>query len=319
LDDNRVNDISNYQLNFFKKYNTFCFIGDLSLVKLDEHFIIIDGFHRFSAMKKIYLQKPSYIITLNIITPSSELTIEQIFILINKCEPIPEYIMKTTLDIKGRHIINEFSKKFTIEYKIYISKSKTPRRPNILLDVLLSQLLESKVFMVFSSGNELFNYIKYININKWKDMDSKNSIVCLDKALKYNKSALFITNDIDNKWINNNDWINEFINSQSIKRKSDDIIENMNIIKRKSFPKIIRLQIWTKYFKENSMQAKCMCCNGDINYNTFECGHIISVKNNGTSTLENLIPICMTCNRSCGSENMVDFCKRYNLPLKIIF
>lgn len=39
----------------------------------------------------------------------------------------------------------------------------------------------------------------------------------------------------------------------------------------------------------------------------WEAGHIMSVKEGGTDTLDNLRPICKSCNRSMGTENMDAF------------
>jgi len=317
LNIDRVNEISNYQIEFYRKNNTFGYIGELTLAKIDEQFIIIDGFHRYMSMKQIYLQHPSYIISLNIITPSSNLSINEIFTLINLNEPVPDYIIKTILDSNKRTILDEFSKLFLSEFKIYISKSKSPNRPNINLNELLDKLADSDIYKKVSSATEIFNYVKYINVNKWKMMDDKNSSRCLDKALKHCKSVLYITNDKDDEWMNNINWITEFINSLTFKKNNKIKLEDIQVKKkRKVLPKTIRLQVWTKYYP-NSMQGYCKCCKKEIDFSNYNAGHIISIKNNGTDSIENLIPICFSCNNSCGGENMVDFCKKYNLPLEI--
>ena len=42
-------------------------------------------------------------------------------------------------------------------------------------------------------------------------------------------------------------------------------------------------------------------------------GHIIAECNHGTTTLDNLIPLCMLCNTSIQKQNVKDFIKKYNI------
>jgi 5-methylcytosine-specific restriction endonuclease McrA len=160
----------------------------------------------------------------------------------------------------------------------------------------------------------MMNYIKFININKWKDLDKLHSIFCIDKALKYNCTALFITCDVDDRWCNNIEWIREFANNYYAMTPTPPPAQLDQNKKRKAMPKTIRTQVWQKVYT-NSMIGECVCCQKQISYDTFEVGHIISVKNNGTSTIENLAPICALCNRSMGSTNMLEFCNTYSMPL----
>jgi 5-methylcytosine-specific restriction endonuclease McrA len=45
----------------------------------------------------------------------------------------------------------------------------------------------------------------------------------------------------------------------------------------------------------------------------FECGHVISEFNGGTNKLNNLKPICVSCNSSMGTQNMDEFIKNCGL------
>jgi len=50
-----------------------------------------------------------------------------------------------------------------------------------------------------------------------------------------------------------------------------------------------------------------------ISNTMFHVGHVISEKAGGTHEINNLRPICASCNHSMGSENMVDFVIKYRL------
>jgi hypothetical protein len=323
IDDKRVEEIISFQRDYFEKYKTFCYIGDITLAKTDDNFIILDGFHRFSSMKHIYLLKPTYNVGITILNPSVSLSIQDIFILLNKAEPVPHFIMQTTMDTRKRHILENFSKQFNKHFKIYISKSKNPHRPNINLDMFLSKLVDSEIFKMTQNVKELLDYFSFLNIHKWKDMDQKNTLISIEKASKHaNQDPLYITNDIDNAWIPNKNWISEFYSQYTLKLTliPRPPTEDMPSLKkrRKTFPKTMRMMLWSKYFPDNTMLGKCSCCQSQVDYNLFELGHIISVLNGGTNTLENLVPICGMCNKSCGGKNLTDFCTDYKFPLHII-
>jgi hypothetical protein len=52
----------------------------------------------------------------------------------------------------------------------------------------------------------------------------------------------------------------------------------------------------------------CFCCEDiEITQITFECGHIISEFHGGETNVDNLLPICSTCNNSMGTENFYVF------------
>tara|TARA_Y100000389_G_C17367148_1_gene466945 strand:+ start:464 stop:979 length:516 start_codon:yes stop_codon:yes gene_type:complete len=84
------------------------------------------------------------------------------------------------------------------------------------------------------------------------------------------------------------------------------------IKKRKKYiPKALKRVVWNKWIGEELGSAKCLCCKvTTINQLSFVCGHILAEKNGGELNLENLKPICSSCNLSMGTENMDDFIKR---------
>jgi 5-methylcytosine-specific restriction endonuclease McrA len=63
--------------------------------------------------------------------------------------------------------------------------------------------------------------------------------------------------------------------------------------------------VWNTYIGEEIGKIKCMCCKlSDITQLTFDCGHIISESTGGELSIDNLIPICHSCNLSMGSQNL---------------
>ena len=80
---------------------------------------------------------------------------------------------------------------------------------------------------------------------------------------------------------------------------------------RKTIPKAVKDKVWDICIGKEKGVSKCYCCSSDIDSKKFDCGHIISVANGGSDTIDNLKPICDTCNKSMGTENLEVFKKKY--------
>jgi 5-methylcytosine-specific restriction endonuclease McrA len=84
--------------------------------------------------------------------------------------------------------------------------------------------------------------------------------------------------------------------------------------KKQSIPKNVRIIVWNHYIGEDIIKHKCLCCKKVTISNTnFEVGHVQSEKNGGTHEINNLRPICFSCNHSMGTENMIDFVVKFGL------
>jgi len=78
--------------------------------------------------------------------------------------------------------------------------------------------------------------------------------------------------------------------------------------KKINIPKALKIAVWNKYIGEDIGKTKCLCCNiTDITQLKFHTGHIISEFNGGLINIDNLKPICESCNKSMSKKNMNDF------------
>lgn len=90
------------------------------------------------------------------------------------------------------------------------------------------------------------------------------------------------------------------------------IVNNDTKKKKLKIPAIIKKLVWNTYIGENIGKSKCLCCkNIDITQLNFTCGHYISEHNGGKITVENMRPICSSCNLSMGTTNMNEFILNY--------
>ena len=82
--------------------------------------------------------------------------------------------------------------------------------------------------------------------------------------------------------------------------------------KKKPIPVALKRKVWNKWVGEDTGKAKCMCCQlTDITQLSFHCGHIVAEAAGGELKVDNLKPICQSCNSSMGTTNMDEFIQKY--------
>lgn len=318
VDEDRVVEIIEYQTNHFKTRNTFCFIGDILLASSGPHqYIILDGMHRYMAMKRIYMLQPTYNIGVTIVKDNTSMSYQEIFMLINKSKPVPDHVITTTMDLHKRSMLEVFKNHFTSEFKIYVSKSQSPKRPNVNMDTLLNNIAKShNLIESCGSGKIIFQYMKFVNTNYWRQLDPKNAVRCSEKSQKYNSFPLFISNDVDGRWLNDKVWFDVFSKSYLTCLAHEVASLAPPPPPSKSLPKSVRMTLWKKHFAQ-STNGTCVICREDINISNFECGHVVSRHNGGSDALSNLLPVCGPCNKSIGKTNMVEFCQKYEINIEL--
>jgi hypothetical protein len=88
--------------------------------------------------------------------------------------------------------------------------------------------------------------------------------------------------------------------------------ETTKLKKKRKISKAVKAACWNKCVGREKGTSICPCCNTHtISTFDFHCGHIIAHCYGGKTTLENLRPICSTCNLSMSAINMRDFAKEF--------
>lgn len=78
--------------------------------------------------------------------------------------------------------------------------------------------------------------------------------------------------------------------------------------KKRSIPAALKRKVWYTYIGEEHGKGQCYCCQTSVIHQlSFHCGHVLSEKNGGDLTLQNLRPICQNCNSSMGTMSMNEF------------
>ena len=176
-----------------------------------------------------------------------------------------------------------------------ISRSENPHKPHLNENDFLRKLLT----VHFSSYEELEKMFNNANES------IKKSQLCLD--FKQEKTEKWIKCEKYDCFIG---LVKDFTDytTLTIDPKAVDYNEKR---KKKPIPKSVRDAVWKKYHGDNGV-AKCFVCEyTEIRMNAFHAGHIISDKHGGLPVVDNLIPICATCNTSMGAINLYEYKEKY--------
>jgi hypothetical protein len=159
-------------------------------------------------------------------------------------------------------------------------------------------------------------------------MDAKNTdkYICEICEFKCGKQSNFLKHEstkkhLKNKGIQSDKALPKFLCGKCNKEYKCNIVMPAPVGSVKKTKKLIPLtlkrKVWEQQIGEDIGKTKCLCCRlTDITQMSFHCGHIISESNGGEIKLDNLRPICQSCNSSMGTVNMDEFISKYGLTAK---
>lgn len=81
--------------------------------------------------------------------------------------------------------------------------------------------------------------------------------------------------------------------------------------RRKAIPKAVKDLVWNKYIGANKTEGPCYVCRQTIRITRFHAGHNKAQSKGGSDRIENLRPICSTCNTSMGTTSIEVFKRRH--------
>lgn len=317
IDNNKVHDIVNLQLDFFKKYNHFNFSASspLNLHYFKDQYWLIDGQHRLAAMETLYDNHghniETYVLIVNVDT-DKELKLN--YEMINKNTPLPDFSLFENIDKK---IPESVAIDFQLLYPKIWAKNSRSRRPHIFFNYFQETLAYICDQANIDDSEELKKILTNYNekLSKWDANVFQNSYKVNESMYKTAKEQGFYlglfsyqpSEEYGFQWAKK---IVEEYTGKIIKSTS-------SYSKKKKIPKKVKNDSWDLYVGKNVATTKCICCKtSEIEGKDFVAGHIISEYNGGKVEVDNLLPICQPCNSSMGVTNMEDYI-RAHYPLNL--
>lgn len=318
LDKSKVQEIVHYHDCYYKSgKNKFNFLGCINIHSCNEtkKNYLIDGQHRFNAIKCL-INKNKYKnikIMIEVIEVETYEELKENYKLINTNTELPQFpdnIDKSIPERVASYFFNEYS-------ELFISKRKPPRpylNKNDFQEALGFFCMKYKEELKTDiSEDELKKEIisKNEKMMKWSIDSYKANIRKLKKWDEYklicdhHKFYLGMYNSVNEDFVYK--WISELIEyctGLKVKSKKKK--------RKKKIPVQIRANVWNEWIG-NSTTGLCFSCRNSKldNMKNWECGHIISEKDGGDLSINNLRPLCPSCNRSMGARNMKDYVKEF--------
>ena len=160
-DNDKINDIVKYQIEYYKKYNRFNFLGLINIHydKQTTTYYLVDGQHRFHAVKILYEKYGhnfNVLIELINVNDKDELKIN--YDLINKNTPLPEF--PESID---KNIPETVALYFKEKYPSIWSKTSRARRPHIFFNYFQEALGVLTEKLQIKSTKNLQNIVETYN------------------------------------------------------------------------------------------------------------------------------------------------------------
>lgn len=131
-----------------------------------------------------------------------------------------------------------------------------------------------------------------------------------------NNSNTIVNNNVEHNTVEHTEIIkqSEYESDSNSQISLSSSERNLKKYNKERIPSGIRKAVWNIYLDRKLAEADCYVgCGGIITKDEFQCGHIQSEAKGGEISIDNLRPICNSCNQSMGPINMLEYMKKYKL------
>lgn len=291
----RVDYFESYLEEEYKKTKEIPDLNVLSLGFYKSSFYIIDGQHRYTALKNFFeknkkVMKDYYVMTVTYLIDNKK-GFKQIMHQINNNFISEEYLFTITEDDDEEELMedkrNAVIQYMEKNYKIYLSEKLNCRPPFINISIFMEYL--------FNLYPKCSTYKLLMNIEK------------INKELEeeYKREDLEFYNRIQ-QLVGEKKEIKPFFLGKVLYEEAKIKSETLKIGRIK-FGKAVRKKLWSYYFKSELYEGECMNCGQHgLKMSEYDISHIQSIKNGGSNEIHNLIILCSTCNKSIGGSNIYE-------------
>ena len=273
---------------------------------------ILDGQHRAAAFSKLSNDKRILrsMIPVSMYTCADYNEVIKWYQRLNSNLPIHPLELEIEWVDKVRPLLEHIE----IKYKCYISKNERPRCPNISMKHIKSALQEREKQIQEDAINSQDLVDDFEQLQTRIKERIPQQLVRNERLLKcFNKQCdnpCFIALGTRNEWLdiilyrrlNGLDW--DALDLCAFESPSDSSRA------RCAIPKKLRRKVWAKCNKGDTFHGVCYVCNETLDYEHMECGHDVPHVLGGKADLENLYPLCKTCNRDMGIQRLHTYRKR---------
>lgn len=304
IDDEHVTKLLNSFLQSYEKDQVID-MGSLDLACLDDILYLVNGQHRYQVMCKLMESGIApFSVEIKVKKVSSINELNEYFMIVNGSKPL-----KICKNADTQMIVNAVRKHFYHNYGNFCSNANRPRRPNINLNQLTDRINDMNLIeklcidhsdTLIAKIEELNDFYRYTKKEKWEDWGIKDWNA-LEERCRYKSPTKPLFLGI----YTNFEWLYRLV--YSIENQTDySDMQHTTMTHRHKITKGKRRQVWAKR-NNKKMEAPCFVCTQNIDYDSFECGHIDAIFWGGNNDINNMEPICGVCNRDMGIENLYEY------------
>jgi len=305
----------------YAKHKCFSMMQSITVayVMEEKEFYVLDGHHRLKAFQELQkLGLPVEDIVLPVVQYYVHDQTEMIayYTRINKNMPIHPLETTTTYVDFEKILVERFARTFATYVKHHGGAVKCP---NISLQDLKKHLLAREVGNKLKNANTsiddfwsiLLNFNGYVGKDlKGKQLDASIKKRIDDCEAKSHGGAVCYLG-IWRKF----EWLDILLahveNNESFQVCCEKVCcsstSGMPSMKRKRVPAIVRLEVWKKLNNNICDIGQCFVCEHDLLFQDMECGHIHAHALGGSDSVDNMMPVCKTCNRDMGIMHMLEY------------
>lgn len=282
--------------------------GLFELVSLHDKLFLVNGQHRYYVLQRLLEEGyPELPLHIRIKRVDSQKQMEVYFCEVNGSKPA---LICSSPD--EQLIVNGFKKHMVATYgRNYFPHTKRPHKPNLNLDVVVEYFIQIQLIekLGFKHCESLCAAVDKLNRfysskmykQSWWDQQQIRADANRWKAKVVDKNP---TDPLFLGIYPNYEWIDRMI----VHVRDGTPYKSMphfwkNVHCRKKPSQQLKNAIWKKR-NAAGVEGTCYVCNDPLLYWNSQCGHIISYYHGGQTQLSNMEPLCGSCNRDMGIENM---------------
>jgi hypothetical protein len=276
----------------YKKNKEFWHIKKIITIgKLDKKLYIIDGQHRIEASKILYEIGERDDLLFHIYECNNEDDIRKLFNETNYDSVKNHNYINSATFIQVK--MDNFTKLLKKECKDHFGKRDLKK-----IETFRNELNEIDFFNLYDNSEDLFSYlikksVEYYELANYEENLNTNESLFYQTELKPLRNRICFSTTRNN-----------FI--QFLKDSDTKILHKFKA-RKKRITKQLKNKVWSKYYQTDEDMCPINNCTNYIFKNDFEAGHIIAESNGGETILENLRPICKSCNCSMGNKNWFEY------------
>jgi hypothetical protein len=316
INEKHVQSIVNDQKHEYNKWKTFSILQAISVGNVaNDKVYILDGNHRIRAFRILHEEGfPIMDIQIPLVVHNlfDETELIYYYNKINQNMPIHPIELQENFADFGKIFIENITKTFDVYLKY---DTKNPRCPHMSMQELKKNFsgrdIGAKLKLnnndIKTFWNTIIDFNSYVkdNIkshNQLCAMMKKRIVDCENKCQKFHcKTPCYL--GVWRKF----EWLDFCLNSVLNGVQFQDMDLSCEKLLRKQIPYIVREQVWKKVNVTMVDIGICFTCNNDLYFRDMECGHIIAHALGGIDNVDNLMPICKTCNKDMGIMNLFEY------------